>query len=90
MKRETEIELARELLDLHARKSAFLVDNVATSPVGDYCDPGRFQLERDRLMRTQPQPAVHSSELPEPGSFVRRDFAGLPGDHHCERPSAGC
>ena len=78
MRRATEIELAKELLGLHAQKSAFLNDAATTSPVEAYLDPDRFRLERDRIMRTTPQPTVHSSELPEPGSFLRRDFAGLP------------
>lgn len=78
MQRETEIELAEELLGLHERKSAFLVDEVASRPVEDYFDPGRFRDERDKIFRTAPQPLVHSSELPEPGSFLRRSLAGLP------------
>ena len=78
MKRETENELAEELLGLHASKSAFLVDAVASSPVEAYLDAERFRQERDIIMRRSPQPAVHASELPDPGSFLRRDFAGLP------------
>ncbi len=78
MERATEIELAKGLLHLHAEKSAFLDDAVASSPVEHYFDPERFRQERDSVLRTAPQPVVHSSELPEPGSFLRRDFAGLP------------
>ena len=78
MQRATEIELMEELLSLHARKSAHLVDAVTHSPVSDYSDPGRFGQERDKILRTVPQPTVHSSELPQAGSFLRRDFAGLP------------
>lgn len=78
MKRSTEIELAQELLDLHASKSAFVNKGVSTCPVDAYFDPERFASERDAILRAVPQPVVHSSELPEPGSFVRRDFAGLP------------
>ncbi|MDJ0940006.1 MAG: SRPBCC family protein [Woeseiaceae bacterium] len=78
MERATEIQLANELLELHARKSAFLNEAATTSPVEIYFDPERFKAERDSILRTAPQPIVHSSELPEPGSFLRRDFAGLP------------
>ena len=78
MQRATEIELAEELLGLQAENSAYLVDEVADSPVDAYFDAGRFRRERDRIFRRTPQPVVHSSELPEPGSFLRRDFAGLP------------
>lgn len=78
MKRATEIELAEEILDLQERKVPFLDDAVTSSPVEHYCDPHRLDLEREKLFRSIPQPVVHSSELPTPGSFLRRDFAGLP------------
>lgn len=78
MDRATEIELAKELLTLHAEKSAFLDDAVAQRSVSDYIDPERFRLERERIFRVQPQAVVHTSELPEPGAFLVRDFAGLP------------
>ena len=78
MQHATEVELAQELIDLHARKSAFLDDEVTFSPVEHYLEPERFKQERDRIFRTVPHPAVHSSELPETGSFLRRDVAGLP------------
>ncbi len=78
MERATEIELATELLGLHAEKSAFLKEEVTSSPVEAYLDPERFRQERDKIMRTVPHPIVHSTELPEPGSFLRRDLAGLP------------
>ncbi|MEM1175081.1 MAG: SRPBCC family protein [Pseudomonadota bacterium] len=78
MQRETEIELLKELLGLHERKSAFLADNLEQRPVTDYFDEPRFQQEQDRVLRASLQPAVHSSELAKPGDFLRRDFAGLP------------
>ena len=78
MKRATEIGLAKELLGLHEKKSAYLDESVAGSPVDIYFDPARFELERERIFKAVPQPLIHSSELPDPGSFLRRDFAGLP------------
>lgn len=78
MKRSTEIELAQELLDLHANKSAFVNEEVSSCSVEAYFDSERFTKERDKILRSAPQAVVHSSELPEPGSFLRRDFAGLP------------
>ncbi|MEM1410977.1 MAG: SRPBCC family protein [Pseudomonadota bacterium] len=78
MDRATEIELIEEILELHARKSAFLDSEVSQSPVDIYTDPDRFQRERDSLLRTTPQPLAHACELPEAGSFLRRDLAGLP------------
>jgi phenylpropionate dioxygenase-like ring-hydroxylating dioxygenase large terminal subunit len=78
MERATEIELTKELIELHARKSAFLDKTVTQSPVASYFDPERFAREKDKILRTAPQPTVHSSELPKAGSFLRREFAGLP------------
>ena len=78
MDHATEVELAKELLALKAEKSAYLDDAVSQRPVTDYLDPERFRLEQERIFRAVPQPVLHTSELPEPGSFVVREFAGLP------------
>ena len=78
MDRATEIELVSELLSLAARQSAFNSGDGSANPVAHYVSPERFEHERERIFRAMPQPIVHSSELPEPGSFLRRDFAGLP------------
>ncbi len=78
MQRETEIELANEILSLHEQKSAYLVDAASSRPVEHYFDPDRFSLERDRILRATPQPLAHTSELPSAGSFLRRGLAGLP------------
>lgn len=78
MKRSTEIELAKELIELQQEQSAFLDDAVAHNPVDVYHSDEQFMRERERLFKTVPQPLVHSSELPQPGSFLRRDLAGLP------------
>ncbi|MEL7297138.1 MAG: SRPBCC family protein [Pseudomonadota bacterium] len=78
MQRETETKLVRELLDLHANKSAYLVDDVSSEPVAHYVDPARFDAERQTIFAATPQPLAHTSELPESGSFLRRTLAGLP------------
>lgn len=78
MKKTTEIELTQELLRLHEADQPFAPDDVGRAPVEHYFDPGRFALEQEKIFRRTPQPLVHSSELPESGDFLRRDFAGLP------------
>lgn len=78
MNRDTELALLRELLGLHERKSAFLAESIQQRPVEDYLDIQRFRKERETVFSSAPQPVVHTSELPEPGSFLRREFAGLP------------
>ena len=78
MERSTEIKLLQELITLQEKGSAFLDESVATNPVGNYFDPARFEKERDQILRKDPRPIAHSSELAEPGAFLRRDIAGLP------------
>ncbi len=78
MERATEIDLAKEILALHEQKSAFLDDEVARRPVEHYFDEQRFREEREKILKAQPQPLAHSSELPQAGSFLRRGLAGLP------------
>ena len=78
MERSAEIGLLQELLTLQQKGSAFLDERVATNPVGNYYDPVRFEAECEQILRKDSRPAAHSSELAEPGSFLRRDIAGLP------------
>ncbi|MEL6367769.1 MAG: SRPBCC family protein [Pseudomonadota bacterium] len=78
MDRVTEVALAEELLELQASKSAFLDPEVKSSPVEHYFDKSRFEQEHAYIFRTTTQPIVHSSELAEPGAFIRRNLAGLP------------
>ena len=78
MDRGTELELIDELLALKTQKSHFLDETVARNPVEHYLSDDRFQLERERIFRTTPLVAAHTSELSEPGAFLRRDVAGLP------------
>ncbi|MEL6447725.1 MAG: SRPBCC family protein [Pseudomonadota bacterium] len=78
MDHATEVELAKELLALKAEKSAYLDDAVTRRPITDYLDPERFRMEQERIFRVVPQPVLQASELPEPGSFAVREFAGLP------------
>ncbi|UCH48844.1 MAG: Rieske 2Fe-2S domain-containing protein [Betaproteobacteria bacterium] len=78
MERSTEIELLQELITLQEKGSAFLDETVTSNPVGNYYDPRRFEAECDQILRKDPRPIAHSSELAQPGSFLRRDIAGLP------------
>ena len=78
MDRNTELELIDELMALKAEKRHFLDEAVARNPVDHYINEERFALERDQIFRTTPMIAAHIGELPEPGSFLRREVAGLP------------
>ncbi len=79
MQRETELALISELLDLDASQTAYLDETVTTSDVAHYLDEAHFQREMQAVFRAHPQIVIHSSELPEPGSFMRREIASLPG-----------
>ena len=78
MDRTTELELLDELLALKTNKTFYLEEETATSPVARYMSQDHFDREHAALFRNLPQMLAHSSELPEPGSFLRRDLAGLP------------
>ena len=78
MKRELEIALLEELQGLKDNKQFFLDDSVRESPVARYADPDRFDSEIRAIFRKIPLIAAHSSELPDPGSFLTRELAGLP------------
>jgi phenylpropionate dioxygenase-like ring-hydroxylating dioxygenase large terminal subunit len=78
MDRGTELALIDELLTLKASKTAFLDDAISTNPIDHYLSEERFQLEQTKLFRRLPNAAAHASELPEPGSFVRRTVGGSP------------
>lgn len=78
MDRATEIALIEELLGLNDQGLAYLDETVTFSPLERYNDADRFAAERAMFRRT-PLIVAHSSELPEPAAFLRRDIAGLPG-----------
>lgn len=78
MKHTTEIHRINELLKLNEEKSAFLDDSVSHNPVEHYYSASIFEREQAAIFRQLPQPLVHSSELKEPGAFLRRTLAGLP------------
>lgn len=78
MKRATEIALLEELHGLKNSKEFYLDEAVHKSPVGRYMSDDRFKAEKRDIFRKLPLIAAHSSELPEAGSFMTRDLAGLP------------
>lgn len=78
MDRTTELDLLDELLSLKAEKSFFLDDAPTVSPIERYISQDQFEHEQAALFRELPHMVAHSSELPEPGSFLKRDMAGLP------------
>ena len=78
MDREREIALLEELQGLKQHKLFFLDDAVAASPVARYVCAQRFARETEAVFHGQPMIAAHASELPEAGSYLTLDIAGLP------------
>ena len=77
MERDTELQLIDELLEIKGNGTFYLDETVTRNPVLHYTSQARFDLERARLFRRVPLIAAHASELAEPGSFVRKQIAGL-------------
>lgn len=78
MDHSLEVELLSELLDLDHQNSAYLDQNTWLSPTHAYCDTAHFAQEQAKIFHRVPQLVAHVSELPEPGSFLRREVAGVP------------
>ena len=47
-------------------------------PVSEYLDTSRYEKELERIFFKLPVLIAVSADLPEPGSFCRRDFLGVP------------
>ena len=78
MKRETQLELARELRDHVHNRSTALAPGIFRNPVAAYSDPARAKLERERLFRGMPIFMGMSCRLPEPGDYLAEEIAGVP------------
>ena len=76
MESQTEYELIDELLALKQEGMPFLDATQEQNPVAHYFDEDRFAAETDALFRALPMIAAHASELPDAGSFLRREIGG--------------
>ena len=78
MERAEELGLIREVIGLADRKSAYLDDTIAHSPIARYSSSERFDREKDMIFRRKPIVAAHSSELDQPRAFLTRTLFDLP------------
>lgn len=78
MEKQKQLDILGELIELHAARSPYLDETWEKPSMSRYHDPAVFALERDRIFHALPQIAAHSSELPEPGAFLRVELAGKP------------
>jgi phenylpropionate dioxygenase-like ring-hydroxylating dioxygenase large terminal subunit len=70
--------VARELLDLMARKATHRGDAITAVPMDYYTSEARFAAEKDHLFRKTPLILGFSCELPEPGDYKLHEEAGVP------------
>jgi len=70
--------VAQRVLDHITNGTTDLGDQVWQEPVANYRDPARLQAELERVLRRCPTPFCPSAALPEVGSFVAREAAGVP------------
>ncbi len=78
MKRETQLELARELQSHVRNGSTALAPEVFRNPVAAYSDAARALQERERLFRGEPLFMGISCRLPKPGDYLTEEIAGVP------------
>ena len=69
--------VAQRILDHIRDHTTDVGDDVWREPVENYRSPDRFEREIERVLRRSPTPFCPSAALPEPGSFVARDVAGV-------------
>jgi phenylpropionate dioxygenase-like ring-hydroxylating dioxygenase large terminal subunit len=70
--------VAQRVLDHIENGTTDLGELVWREPVAHYRDPARLQAELERVLRRTPTPFCPSAALPEIGSFVAREAAGVP------------
>src|SRR4051812_15160473 len=70
--------VAQRVLDHIANGTTDVGDAVWREPVANYRNPQRLQAELERVLRRSPTPFCPSAALPEVGSYVAREAAGIP------------
>jgi phenylpropionate dioxygenase-like ring-hydroxylating dioxygenase large terminal subunit len=74
----TERELVGRVLDLHARRTTTLADDVLHIPADRYVSDHLHEREQRHLFREQPVFACLSVDVPAPGDAVTLDVGGVP------------
>jgi len=74
----SETALAERVLDHVARGTTDLAAETWREPVANYRSEARFRQEVEEVLRRVPAVFCPSAALPDPGSYVARDAAGVP------------
>jgi phenylpropionate dioxygenase-like ring-hydroxylating dioxygenase large terminal subunit len=78
MRHETQVQLLRRFFDMRERHTTTLAAEPHLEPASVYTDPARAELEMERIFRRGPMLVALSSDLPDIGSFLATECAGLP------------
>ena len=78
MRRETQLELIRELLDHNAAGTTQLADDVLVLPAGVYTSGSHWEAEREALFRRRPVVACLSGAVASVGDYVSLTVGGVP------------
>jgi phenylpropionate dioxygenase-like ring-hydroxylating dioxygenase large terminal subunit len=70
--------VAQRILDHIDNQTTDLCPRTWREPVEHYRSADRFRAEREQILRCIPTPYCPSAALPEPGSYLARDAAGVP------------
>ncbi len=76
--RETHRALIRRVFDHLDAGTTDRAPDVLRNPVSAYTDPARLEAEQARVLRRKSLLAGLSGRLPEPGSYLAEDMAGVP------------
>lgn len=78
MQRQQLVDEIKVLMDLVARNTTSLADEVMAIDVSEYTDPAQFQREKIELFRNYPQFVGPSCIVPEAGDYFAFDDTGVP------------
>ena len=70
--------VAQRVLDHMANGTTDLGDDVWREPVANYRSTDRLKAEMEQVLRRSPVPFCPSAALPEVGSYIAREAAGVP------------
>jgi len=78
MRQQTQIHLARRVLDFIEHRGTELTDKVFLNPVGTYTSEEQLALEREVFFGQSPLLHCLSSQIPQPGDYVADELSGTP------------
>lgn len=76
MHHDTQVRLARTLLDHIDRAEPLRAEALSFAPAHHYTSTEHLARETDTVLRQLPQLVALSADLPDPGSYVVRDLVG--------------